>query len=181
MTTNPGKFREVQEQLAVAGIPLERVDRPYPEIQTTSLAEVLEFARHHLDREVGGDYLADDSGLFVSALGGFPGVYSAHAYRTLGCKGLLRLLEGKPDRSAEFRSAFLVAVGGHHTQLTGTCRGTIAATERGTGGFGYDPIFVPEGSERTFAEMSTEEKNVVSHRGRAVQEVIRFLKSIRVR
>jgi len=162
--------------MVAAGFPVERFDRPYPEIQSASLEEVLGFAAPHLDREVGGDYLADDSGLFVHALGGFPGVFSAHAYRTLGCSGLLRLLEGRGERTAEFRSVFLVSAGGEHRFLHGSCPGTIAATERGSDGFGFDPIFVPEGSDRTFAEMSTAEKNAVSHRGRAVREVIAFLK-----
>ncbi len=179
VTTNRGKFREVRAQLAAAGIPVRQLDRAYPEIQADTLDEVLAFAAGILDREVGGDYLADDSGLFVDALRGFPGVFSAHAYRTLGSTGLLRLLVGARSRGARFECRFLVCVGGRRAILSGTCRGRIAKEARGARGFGFDPIFVPTGHRRTFAEMTTEEKNALSHRGRAVREVIRYLRSRR--
>jgi len=180
VTTNRGKFREVRPMFAAAGIPLRQLDREYPEVQADSLEEVLAYAAGVLDREVGGDYLADDSGLFVDALRGFPGVFSAHAYRTLGCKGLLRLLAGTRNRGARFECRFLVCVGGRRALLSGTCRGRIAAEARGARGFGFDPIFVPAGHRRTLAEMTTEEKNAQSHRGRAAREVIRYLRSRRL-
>jgi len=179
VTSNAGKYREVARALRAAGIPVRRVATTYPEIQAESLEAVLRAAADGLDRRVQGDYLADDSGLFVDALRGFPGVFSAHAFHTLGCEGLLRLLRGVRNRSARFECRFLIAAGGKHRIVGGTCRGRIAPSLRGESGFGFDPIFIPEGASRTFAEMSTEEKNAVSHRGRAVREVIRSLRPAR--
>ncbi len=117
----------------------------------------------------------DDSGLFVRALDGFPGVYSSYAFRTLGCPGLLRLVEDETDRAATFRTSFGVLEKGGPTVLEGVCHGSLAEEERGEGGFGFDPIFVPEGETRTFAEMDVEEKNALSHRGRAVAALAQHL------
>jgi len=119
--------------------------------------------------------LIDDSGLFIDALGGFPGVYSSYVYKRLGCAGVLKLLEGAPSRGATFETVFLHRTGGTHEVFHGTCLGTIADREKGPGGFGFDPIFTPEGASQTFAEMSLTEKNTYSHRGRAVDELARYL------
>ena len=113
--------------------------------------------------------MIDDSGLFVDALRGFPGVYSSHAYRTIGPRGILGLLRSSPTRAARFETAFLFHDGTTGRLVRGACRGAIARSERGTGGFGFDPIFIPAGHRTTFAEMSVEEKNRVSHRGRAAR------------
>jgi XTP/dITP diphosphohydrolase len=118
--------------------------------------------------------LADDTGLEVDALGGAPGVYSARyagpaaTYRD-NCTALLRALEGVPEpRAARFRTVVALALpGGVVETVDGTCSGRILTEARGSGGFGYDPVFVPDGETRTFAEMSPPEKHAVSHRGRA--------------
>jgi XTP/dITP diphosphohydrolase len=126
---------------------------------------------------VPGDFIVEDSGIFIEPLDGFPGVYSAYVLRTVGNPGILRLLGDRKDRGAVFRSCF-----GHfdHSRgpmvVTGECRGTISFEERGSGGFGYDPIFIPEGDERTFAEMQIEDKNLVSHRGKALKALLAVLK-----
>ena len=91
VTTNPGKFREVSAKLAPLGIRLARRDRAYPELQADRLEDVVRFAAGLVAKEVRGEFLIDDSGLFVEALGGFPGVYSSYVYRTLGPAGLVRL------------------------------------------------------------------------------------------
>ena len=119
--------------------------------------------------------MIDDSGLLVDALGGFPGVYSSYVYKRLGCAGILKLLEGAANRAATFETVFLHRTGGMHEVFHGTCRGAIADREKGPGGFGFDPIFIPEGASQTFAEMSLTEKNAYSHRGRAVDELVRYL------
>jgi XTP/dITP diphosphohydrolase len=118
--------------------------------------------------------LADDSGLEVVALGNAPGVYSAR-YAGEPCNHannnakLLRELEGVADRSARFRCvAALSDPSGRVDTVSGSCPGHIIDALRGAQGFGYDPLFVPEGHERTFAEMGNEEKNQLSHRGRAM-------------
>ncbi len=120
--------------------------------------------------------LADDSGLEIFALGGAPGVYSAR-YAGEQCSysdnndKLLRELAGKPDRSAQFRTVVALSdPSGNVQTLEGACPGAIIEKLRGTNGFGYDPLFVPEGYTETFAELSAEIKNRISHRARALQK-----------
>ena len=125
-----------------------------------------------LKREGHHDFMLDDSGLFVPSLNGFPGVYSAYVMRTIGCQGMLRLIEGL-DRAARFECCIGVCSDrfGEFT-VTGVSRGRIIGEERGHAGFGYDPIFSPDGAETTFAEMDLEMKNERSHRGRAMRELV---------
>ena len=132
----------------------------------------------YLCNSVPAPFIIDDSGLEVDALRGFPGVYSAYVYKTLGCAGILRLLTDG-DRAARFRCVIGLADGTGTRSLTGICEGSIASAERGKEGFGYDPIFLPRGSGRTFAEMSTAEKNALSHRGKALAALARHLKAQR--
>jgi len=178
VTTNEGKYREVSAILADAGVKIVREDRSYPEIQADRLEKVVRFAATVLDDQIRGDYLIDDSGLFLDAFGGFPGVYSSYVHKRLGNPGLLKLLQDAKTRAATFETVFLLRQGGSHEVFHGECRGTIAAGERGTGGFGFgfDPIFVPEGAAKTFAEMTVTEKNRVSHRARAVVALLAHLR-----
>jgi XTP/dITP diphosphohydrolase len=164
----------------------------YPEIQSDTLEEVARFGvdwlvSHTLlppDPDENGfspdrPFILDDSGLFVDALGGFPGVYSAYVHRTLGYEAILTLLSDL--RSPAHRGAVFSTVIGLHTKEAGTtlfrgdCRGTIAADADGSGGFGYDPIFVPEGSSCTFARMDMSQKDRVSHRGKAFRMLFEHL------
>lgn len=176
VSTNEGKFREVSSILAEAGVKLVHEDRSYPEIQTDRLEKVVRFAATVLDDQIKGEYLIDDSGLFLDAFGGFPGVYSSYVHKRLGCAGILKLLEGSKTRAAMFETVFLLRRGGAHEVFHGECREMIALEERGRGGFGFDPIFVPEGATKTFAEMSLAEKNRVSHRARAVVALLAYLR-----
>ena len=171
VTSNEGKAREFSQ--ALEGLPwtVERVDMAYEEIQADTLEEVaLASAVSVLaGGTVAPPFVLEDAGLFVEALRGFPGVYSAYIFRTLGCEGVLRLLEGVSDRGAGFESRLALCLGpGDIELLAGTCKGTVPEEARGSGGFGFDPIFMPEGEGRTFAEMSIEEKGAISHRGRAL-------------
>jgi XTP/dITP diphosphohydrolase len=175
ITTNAGKFAEVSGKLAESNLKLIHLDRGYPEIQTDRLEKVLKFAATGLDDEVKGDYLIDDSGLFIEALGGFPGVYSAYVQKRLGNRGILKLLGGEKYRAATFQTVFLLRQGDEHEVFHGDCLGTITEAERGANGFGYDPIFLPQGETRTFAEMSLKEKNAISHRARAVDALLAHL------
>jgi len=176
VTTNPGKFREVSAKLAPLGIRLGRRDRAYPELQADRLEDVVRYAAGIVAREVRGEFLIDDSGLFVEALGGFPGVYSSYVYRTIGPKAVLTLLRNGKDRAARFETVFLLGRRDRSPRVFhGVCEGSIARAPRGRGGFGFDPIFVPQGSRRTFGEMSLAEKNAVSHRARAAEALARHL------
>ncbi len=140
-------------------------------------------------RWVAGKYgcscFADDTGLEVDALGGAPGVRSARYAAAEGEEGhdsranmllLLRNLEGVEDRSARFRTVMaLVRESGEEVCVSGSVEGRIIEEPRGADGFGYDPVFVPEGDTRTFAEMAAEEKNAVSHRRRATEALLKVL------
>ncbi len=125
--------------------------------------------------------IADDTGLEVEALSGRPGVRSAR-YAGDGCSPadnralLLSELSGQKNRAARFRTVLALATNDGVEFFDGVCSGRITATERGTGGFGYDVIFVPDGYDRTFAELSRVEKNAISHRGRALRALFDHLR-----
>lgn len=131
----------------------------------------------------GLDCFADDTGLEVEALNGAPGIYSARYAGGEGhdseanMKKLLREMEGKENRRAQFRTAICLIEGGKETLFEGIVKGEIIREKRGGSGFGYDPVFVPEGYTETFAEMGSEEKNKISHRARAVQQLVEYLRS----
>ncbi len=175
ITSNSGKFSEVSEILSYHGIEVMQKNIPCPEIQADTLEEVVSFCLDWLgDKEV---YLIDDSGLFIDELRGFPGVYSSYVFKTLGNKGILRLMSGVPEdrRKAHFETVFGIGGGGFGEKLlfSGICSGRISPDIRGAGGFGYDPIFIPAaGNGRTFGEMSVPEKNTLSHRGDAVRNMM---------
>lgn len=177
VTTNEGKFREVAALLAASSVKIVHEDRSYPEIQADRLEKVVRFAATVLDDQIPGDYLIDDSGLFLDVFGGFPGVYSSYVYKRLGCPGILKLLHDAKVRAAVFETALLLRKGESHEVFHGECRGTIAPAERGTGGFGFDPIFVPEGEAKTFGQMTLSEKNRHSHRARAVAALAAHLRT----
>ena len=129
------------------------------------------------------DCFADDTGLEVEALNGAPGVYSA---RYAGGEGhdaqanmfkLLHELEGKENRKAQFRTAISLILDGKEYLFEGVIKGEIIKEKRGDSGFGYDPVFMPEGYDRTFAELGNDIKNQISHRALAVQKLCEFLQS----
>src|SRR2546422_11363580 len=134
VTTNEGKFREVSAKLLEAAVRVAHEDRSYPEIQTDRLEKVVRFAATVLDDQIEGDYLIDDSGLFLDAFGGFPGVYSSYVHKRLGNSGVLKLLADAKTRAARFETAFLLRQGEAHDGFHGECQGAIAAGRRGTGG-----------------------------------------------
>ena len=128
----------------------------------------------------GMDCFSEDTGLEVAALNGEPGVKSARYAgdsRSFDANidKLLANLEGKPDRGARFRSVISLLIGGKETLFEGVCEGHIINEKSGTGGFGYDPVFIPNGADKTFAEMGMDEKNWYSHRARAIQKLVAFL------
>jgi XTP/dITP diphosphohydrolase len=179
ITSNEGKFNEVRAALKNEGHRVVWTRRTYPEIQSASLEEVVEAGLEWVQRkmEPAGPFMIEDSGLFIDALGGFPGVFSAYVFKTIGNAGILKLMDREKKRGAAFESriGFQSEVTGPHI-FRGSCRGTIADGPRGKMGFGYDPIFLPEGKSRTFAQMTDEEKNRLSHRGMSVEALLDYLK-----
>ena len=177
VTSNAGKVRELVAALEPLGHTVTQRALEYPEVQAPTLEVVVEFGldwlAHHYPGEV---LLIDDAGLFVDALGGFPGVYSRYAWDTIGPAGVLALLGDGEERSAEFRCVLgLLLPDGGQRLFYGSCRGRVTRAPRGDGGFGYDSVFIPEGDERTFAELPLAEKNGVSHRGKALAGLVEYL------
>lgn len=179
ITSNEGKFDEVRAALRKEGHEVIWTRRSYPEIQSASLEEVVEAGLEWVQRkmEPSGPFMIEDSGLFIDALGGFPGVFSAYVFKTIGNAGILKLMGGEKKRGAAFESriGFYSEETGPHI-FRGSCRGTITTGPHGKMGFGYDPIFMPEGKNRTFAQMTDEKKNCLSHRGMSVNVLLDYLK-----
>jgi XTP/dITP diphosphohydrolase len=187
---NPGKLREFAALLAPRAIELipqaQFGIRPAAETGSTFLENAL-LKAHHAARHAHLPALADDSGIEVDALGGRPGVWSARfagegASDAENLRHLLAELHDVPDgfRQARYQCVIvLVRSAGDRQPLVaqGSWRGTILHTGRGHGGFGYDPVFVPEGEQRTAAELSSAEKNAVSHRGQALRSLVAMLDS----
>ncbi|AGB37942.1 XTP/dITP diphosphatase [Natronococcus occultus] len=166
VTSNEGKVTEAQDYLE--GIDtVEQVEYDYAELQSDSLEEIVVTGAEEAYAALGNEepVLVDDTGLFVDALGGFPGPYSAYVEDTVGIERLWRLASEEESKRARFRTVLAYADGERTETFEGSVAGTLVAP-RGDGGFGYDPIFEYNG--RTFAEMDTDEKNAISHRGRAL-------------
>lgn len=142
-----------------------------------------ELKARYIYERYGVDCFADDTGLLVEALDGAPGVYSAR-YAGPACDSqanmnlLLRNMEDKADRSAHFSTVIALIIGGEIHFFEGRVDGEIRLIPAGTDGFGYDPVFEPEGRGVTFAQMTADEKNAISHRGRATARLIEYLKKI---
>ncbi|MFT5884645.1 MAG: XTP/dITP diphosphohydrolase [Arcticibacterium sp.] len=137
---------------------------------------------NHVFENYGLDCIADDSGLEVDALNGEPGIFSAryageHGNHEKNMSKLLRKLSGQSNRKARFRTVVTLILEGQTKTFEGTVEGRIMEERRGKHGFGYDPIFVPDGHELTFSQMTMEQKISISHRGRAVEKLISFLSS----
>lgn len=184
-TRNPGKVAELAALLPptfhVIGPDEVGVVEELPETGDTLEANAEQKARWVHDR-CGLPCIADDSGLEVDALGGAPGVHSAHyagEARDAGAnmRKLLRALEGHGDRTARFRTVIAFVEDGRAQLFHGVVKGRILSAPRGTAGFGYDPLFAPEGEERSFAEMTTGKKNRISHRARAMAALLEHVRT----
>lgn len=182
LTHNPRKILEANESASRYEISFEmpRSKREKLEIQAESVEEVSRFAAIDAYKDIKMPLLVEDSGLFVNALNGFPGVYSAQAFQKIGNKGILDLLREEKDRSAYFECAVTFYDGEKLVPFIGRVDGTITDSEKGDLGFGFDPIFVPDNRDiRTFGEMTLVEKNAISHRGTAFDAFLRWYSSER--
>jgi len=183
-TNNAHKVEEIQaaigDQLEVISLHEAGIDIDIPEPHATLEANATEKSTtiHQL---TGGDCFSEDTGLEVTALNGEPGVKSAR-YAGDGrdfnsnIQKLLRNLEGETHRQARFRTVISLIKDGQEYLFEGICQGRILTTPTGGQGFGYDPVFMPEGASRSFAEMGMDEKNLYSHRRKAADKLVAFLK-----
>ena len=172
VTTNVYKFLEARRVLSEYKIATAMLRVDAIEIQDDNAENIAKASAMDAVKNSGLPIFVEDAGIFVKALNGFPGPYSSYVYRTLGTKGLLKLMRNVKSRGAYFQA--IIAFSNPEEQPTcfiGRVKGKISLKERGTSGFGYDPIFEPsKGDGRTFAEMSTEEKNRLSHRAEALRK-----------
>jgi len=168
VSSNEGKAREVA---AILGAAVERLDLDLPEIQALDVAAV---ARHKAEAafaHAGRPLLVEDTGLYLDALGGLPGALVRWFLATIGPAGICALLPPGADRSARARTAVAYCDGDGVELFVGETRGAIVPAPAGAGGFGWDPIFRPDGAARTFAEMGAEEKNAHSMRRQALERL----------
>lgn len=188
-TRNPHKTKEIREILGAKFVIHDLSEHPdLPEIEETgkTFAENAILKATAVSRQIPGIVLADDSGLEVDALGGAPGVYSARYSGTgddsqnvekLLCE-LDRVDPKQQRRGAHFQCVIAVAHSGKVLKtFVGSVEGSIAEQPRGSGGFGYDPVFIPNGYSQTFSELPAVEKNQLSHRGRALAAAVPFLRA----
>lgn len=184
-TNNINKLREIRricgDEFRILGLADIGCTEDIPETADTFEGNA-ELKARYVKEHYGFDCFADDSGLMVDALGGEPGVYSA---RYAGGEGhdseanmnlLLKKLEGVTDRRARFVTVIALITGNELHTFSGTVEGEILTERHGNGGFGYDPVFRPLEADCTFAEMAADDKNAISHRGRATAALIDFLK-----
>ena len=185
-SNNPHKLEEISSMLGdafslvnldAAGI-TEEIPEPYDTLEENALAK----ARYVYQR-TGKPCFADDTGLEVDALDGAPGVHSARfagpgRSSAANMQRLLELMQGKQQRQARFRTVVALIMGQQELLFEGIVNGEITHEAAGKGGFGYDPVFRPEGRDRTFAEMPLDEKNLISHRRRAIQKLVDYLKQL---
>lgn len=165
VTGNKHKVEEAVAVCAPRGITLVQNDCGYPELQEDDVAEIARYGAEHAANRLGCAVIVEDTGLYIDALHGFPGPYSAYVYDTIGNPGILALMRGIDDRKATFRSVIgYCEPGMEPITFEGAAAGKIAHREHGEGGFGYDPITEIDGT--TFASMGAV-KNEISHRARS--------------
>lgn len=188
-TKNAGKVGELRNLLADVPVELHSLDEfenvVEPEETGETFADNAVLKAVYYSEKTGLSAIADDSGLEVSALNGAPGVYSARyaGKDSSNAEKIAKLLEELENSESDDRSARFVCVivltnekGEIIFQAEGVCDGKIADESRGENGFGYDPIFIPDGFDETFGELSSEVKSKLSHRGKAIAKIIRFLR-----
>lgn len=185
-TNNLHKIQEVRQILGtsweVLTLAEAGIEADLPETGDTLLANAIQKA-NHIHTEYGLDCFSEDTGLEVDALGGAPGVYTAR-YAGLppdsqaNMARLLKEMEGLTDRRARFHTVIALWWEGKQYTFEGEVRGRIATQPQGDGGFGYDPVFIPEGYDQTFAALAPEVKKDISHRAKAVARLIQFLQQL---
>ncbi len=171
VTSNLNKFNEAklileEYRLTLQHLPIEKL-----EIQADTIQDISEYATKVILEQNKKEILVEDAGLFIDALNGFPGPYSSYIYKTIRCEGILNLLKSETKRTASFKA--VLSYGRPKNKVIsflGEIKGQIVYSVRGSGGFGFDPIFKPNGSNKTFAEMSISQKNQFSHRMQALKQ-----------
>ena len=179
ITSNQHKVKEARGIFQQFKINLEHMNLGYPEVQG-ELTDVARYGARYAARQLGRAIIVEDAGIFIEALRWFPGTYSSYVQRTLGNQGILKLMNDVQDRYAEFRSVVGFATPKTEPEIfLGVVRGQIAYHEKGRHGFAYDPLFIPEGFNQTFGELTRKEKNEFSHRRKSLESFVLWYKDYR--
>jgi XTP/dITP diphosphohydrolase len=182
ITGNSNKFNEIQQLFKKETIKynLSKKDLKTIEIQAETTKSVADFKLNSVKNEISGSSFVEDAGFFVdSPLNGFPGVFSSYVMKTIGNKGILKLIDNFEETKAHFSAIIALYFKPMHKLVffEGRVDGKLSSIQRGVQGFGFDPIFIPnEIPTKTFAELTTSQKNSISHRGKAWMKLIDFLK-----
>ncbi|MBY9019278.1 MAG: RdgB/HAM1 family non-canonical purine NTP pyrophosphatase [Candidatus Lokiarchaeota archaeon] len=182
ITGNNFKFNEIQQLFEQETIKYNLIQKDLKtiEIQADTIKSVAEFKLNSVKDKLIGSSFIEDSGFFVdNPLNGFPGVYSSYVMKTIGNKGILNLIDNYEDSKAHFSTVIALYFKPLNKLLffEGTVEGKISSLQKGNQGFGFDPIFIPdEIPQKTFAELTTSQKNSISHRGKAWMKLMDFLK-----
>ncbi len=174
ITGNKGKAKEYNKILRDYGFIVKTKKLPINEIQADKLEDVAIYKAKEAYSILKKPLIVEDAGLFIESLSGFPGVYSAYVLKTLGNEGLLKLLKGEKNRKAYFKAVIGFIDEDKIKTFSGKVEGFISKKPKGEKGFGFDPIFIPVGRNKTFAE-DFEYKNKVSHRRKAIDKFVKFL------
>ncbi|MEM3142689.1 MAG: XTP/dITP diphosphatase [Zestosphaera sp.] len=178
VSRNEGKIREfrdlgLRECVDVVPLSLDKV-----EIQSDDLTSIALYSAVQASLYLREPFFVEDAGLYIKSLKGFPGPFSSYVYKTIGVEGILKLMSSVSDRTAFFKSVIVLYYPQQGFKVfEGVVYGSISLEARGSGGFGFDPIFVPEGHHKTFAELDLETKNSLSHRGRAFRAMVSWLRT----
>ena len=178
VTSNKHKFEELSSFFSDDQIKFRHFKQQYPELQANTFKQIVISSASSLMTTIPQPFLIEDSGLSINALHNFPGPYSSFVYQTLGWEGILDLMKNKLDRSAQFASTFAYVIDDSVKVFEGIAKGVISYQGQGDGGFGFDPIFIPDfedssgaANTKTYAELDINVKNSVSHRGLSMSKI----------
>lgn len=178
ISSNKHKYQEMENKLRKYNYQINHFHYKYTELQADTIEEIAMASATSLSTIIQGDFFIEDSGLSIDALQGFPGPYSSYVLQTIGWNGILQLMNHYDLRKAKFISVIVLIRNNKLDVFSGECQGIISHQGLGDEGFGYDPIFIPlknDSEAKTFAQLSIEEKNKISHRSKSVDKLIDFL------
>jgi XTP/dITP diphosphohydrolase len=177
VTQNKHKLNELTPLFKKYNVDFETTSHKKHEIRSEDVEEIAHVAAKVAYDSLQQPVVVDDTGFFVKSLNGFPGSYAAIVLKSIGYEGILRLMAGKVERTSKFMTAVGYCDGDQLKTFVGTMSGTITQEAAGEGGFGYDPIFVPDGFSKTYAQLKLEEKVSISHRTKAFEEFLQWYTS----
>lgn len=184
VTSNNHKFEELSSFFAGGSIKFQHTKQQYSELQAETFKQIVTSSASLLMTTIPQPFLIEDSGFSVHALQNFPGPYSSYVFQTIGWEGILDLMKDKKDRSAHFTSIFAYVEDDKIKVFEGITEGQVSTYGQGDGGFGYDPIFIPEfiditgnRNTKTYSELDMKLKNTVSHRGLSMLKLKKYLEN----